>query len=324
MARRASLPLLPLLAAAALLAAPSGAGEPAPAITVAPEPVPIRRTVEAELRGVERPAARARIAGLLRDLRVREGDRVTKGEVVARIVDPELDPRIAAAEARAAAAEAARAEAEADLSRQQDLFADGTIPAARLEDAERRATDRRAAARAARRQVETLDARRARGRVLAPADGRVLEIRPTEGAALRPGAVVARVAAHPLRLRIALPEAHLDALRAGGAVRLGAGGGRPAELVRVLPDVAAGRVEAELALPEGVAPGPVGRSLPVRLTVGSVSRIVVPLSHVTEAGGLAFVERAGAGRTLVRLGRRLGDRVVVLSGLREGDRLVAP
>jgi hypothetical protein len=101
-------------------------------------------------------------------------------------------------------------------------------------------------------------------------------------------------------------------------------GPRRAELTKVYPDVVQGRVEADLRLPAGVAPVPVGRRLPVALQVDSAERLLVPRRLVEQRHGLAFVRRAEAGLTLVQLGRAYGDRVAILSGLQAGDNLVAP
>jgi len=55
-------------------------------------PVPILRSVEARVRGAEQLAAPARIAGLLRDLSVAEGDTVEDGAVIARVSNARSGP----------------------------------------------------------------------------------------------------------------------------------------------------------------------------------------------------------------------------------------
>lgn len=327
-ARRAPRPPPGALAVAiVLLLVPCAADVAAPEETFLVErrEAPIERTVHAEVRAVERPAARARIAGILERLDVDEGDAVEAGETIARVVDPELASRIAAADARVAAAKARTREARRDLKRQRALFRDGTIAEARLDEAIRRVRDRENAEKAARKEAETLRARRARGDVLAPADGTVVEVVPTVGTAVRPGALVARVAARPVRVRLAVPERHLRSLEAARTVPVEAAGGtREARIVRIYPDVVDGRVEADVVLPEGVDAVPVGRRVPVRLAVDVRRRIVVPRDYIETRQGLSYVYRAGDGRTLVQLGEPVGEGVVVLSGLHPGDRLVAP
>ena len=304
-----------------LILAPSAAG----AFEVRPEPVAITRTVHAEVQTDERPVARARITGLVVELAVDEGDRVEAGEVIARVEDPELASRLAAAEAEVERAAVRRRVAHRDLQRTRALFEEDDVSRARLDEAIRRADEAANAEEAARSRADTLRARRVRGEVLAPGDGPVIEVRVEEGSAVRPGAAVARVATAPSVVRIRVPERHLSYLRRKDAIRIAtADGPVEAELRRLYPDVVRGRIEADLALPEGVAPEPVGRRVAVSLQVDEREAFLVPRDLVEERAGLAFVRRADGGRTLVQLGRDVGERVVVLSGLEAGDRLTPP
>jgi RND family efflux transporter MFP subunit len=313
------------MAALLLALALAGAAAAGDGLVVAPREVPVERTVHAEVRAVERPAARARIGGILETLAVDEGDRVSRGEAIARVVDPELASRIAAAEARVAEAAARARQARRDLERQRTLFQDGTIAQARLDEAVRRARESANAEKAAREEAATLKARRERGAVLAPAAGRVVEVAPTAGSAVRPGALVARVAARPVRVRLAVPERHRAGLDAQGTVRVETPQGpRAARIAQIYPDIADGLIEVDVVLPEAFDAFPVGRRVPVRLTVDTRRRIVVPGDYIETRQGLSYVRRAGEGLTLVQLGERTDEGFVVLSGLRQGDRLVEP
>lgn len=66
-------------------------------------------------------AARARISGTVRDLSVDEGDEVTKGAVIAKVVDDKLPLRIAALDAQINALVARDRQARTDLRRAQTL-----------------------------------------------------------------------------------------------------------------------------------------------------------------------------------------------------------
>jgi len=122
-----------------------------------------------------------------------------------------------------------------------------------------------------------------------------------------------------------VPERHLSHLRRAEAIRVDTPDGPvTAELRWIYPDVVQGRIEADLALPDGVAAEPVGRRLPVSLQVDEREQLLVPRELIEQRAGLAFVRRADGGRTLVQLGRSMGERVVVLSGLEAGDRLARP
>jgi RND family efflux transporter MFP subunit len=295
------------------------------AYRVETEPVAITRIVHAEVRPVERPEARARIGGLLRDLTVDEGDRVEDGEVIALIEPPKLASRIEAATAERDRAEARQRRARRALARAEELHAENVMSQADFDDAREAAVRATNAVEAAESEIETLRARRQRGEVLAPAAGWVIEVLPTSGSPLQAGGLVARIAAAPAVIRIAVPERHLDRLQQAAGLTLNTStGSEPAELLRLYPDVRKGRVEADLRLPADASPLPVGRRLAVTLTLDEVERVLIPTRLITAHHGLSFVNRAEHGRTLVQLGARDGDRITVLSGLRAGDRLLAP
>ena len=296
-----------------------------PDYLVEPERVSETRVVHAEVRPVERPEARARIAGLLRELIVDEGDRVEDGQIIARIDPPKLEARIEAAKAERARAEANERQTRRALARAEELYAENVMSQADLDEARQAAVAAANAVKAADSEIDTLLARRKRGEVLAPATGWVLEVLPTIGSAMQPGGLIARIGAAPAVLRVAVPERHLSRLQEVSALTLEtASGPQEAELVHLYPDVRQGRVEADLRLPEDQPALPVGRRVPVRLTLEEVERLLVPERLISVRHGLTFVERADHGRTLVQLGARRGDRMIVLSGLRAGDRLIAP
>lgn len=314
-----------VLAGVALLVAGGTSAEEAGSYRVEPETLAIERTVHAQVRSDECPLARARVAGMLRTLEVDEGDRVAKAQVIARVEDPELASRIVAARAEVERVEARNRQAERQLSRAQELFREDNLSERARDQAREEARASAKALEAARAEVDTLLARRARGAVLAPAAGYVTEVRPTVGSRLQAGGFVARIAAEPVVVRVAVPERHLRHLARGDELTLATPeGARRTEVVKIYPDVERGRIEADLRLPEGVPALPLGRRVPVRLPVATAERLMVPRRLVSERHGLAFVERADGGRTLVQLGRAEGERVTILSGLRAGDVLIAP
>ncbi|WP_462321621.1 efflux RND transporter periplasmic adaptor subunit [Halochromatium sp.] len=296
-----------------------------PEYVVEAKQVPVTRIVHAEVQPVERPEARARIAGLLRELVVDEGDAVEDGQVIARVEPPKLESRIAAARAERTRAEASERQTQRALARAEELHVEDVMSQADLDDAREAAVSATNAVEAAAAEIDTLLARQERGEVLAPATGWVIEVLPTTGSAMQAGGLIARIAAAPALIRVAVPERHLGRLQQATSLTLETTlGPQQAELVKLYPDVRQGRVEADLRLPEGQPALPVGRRVPVRLTLDQVERLVVPERLISERHGLTFVYRAEAGCTLVQLGARRGDRMIVLSGLRAGDRLIAP
>jgi len=105
----------------------------------------------------------------------------------------------------------------------------------------------------------------------------------------------------------------------------------PARISRIFPvaDPTQHTVRVEMDLPLGTETT-VGQYAEVSVPDSSASKtagLYIPASSVVRKGGLPLVFTVGEdGKTrlrVVRLGEQLGDKITVLSGVREGDRLVA-
>jgi HlyD family secretion protein len=156
-------------------------------------------TVNANLRAKLAPAA----GGQVEKLHVREGDRVTAGQVLVELWHADLDAQLALARAEAtratALAEHARIEAELaerDAKRQkdlqlQDISAEGSVDRIVTTAVAARANEQAATAEAAarRNQVEMIEAQITRMRVVAPFAGIVAEVNAEVGEFVTPSPV---------------------------------------------------------------------------------------------------------------------------------------
>lgn len=151
-----------------------GADRPAAAAVTQPQP----RVVAAEGRVVAYPGAEVRVgaerAGRLVSVRVREGDVVQRGQLLAEIESEEIRAGLAEARARVAEAEAEVRLAELARERRERLVAEQIVAAHELDQAVRdvdTAGARRLTARAA---VGRFEAQLAKSRILAPISGTVI------------------------------------------------------------------------------------------------------------------------------------------------------
>ncbi|MGE0253634.1 MAG: efflux RND transporter periplasmic adaptor subunit [Alphaproteobacteria bacterium] len=282
-------------------------------------------------------SARSRIAGTVAEIRIDEGDRVERGQAIAAVGDEKLALRITVLDAQIAALEAEARQLRANLERAEGLFAAGTIPKVRRDEA--RTAAEVAAGQLAARMADRQVARQqmAEGEVLAPAGGRVLAVPVTAGSVVLAGEVVASIAEENYVLRLRLPERHARFLAIGDAVRLDSGEAGPVAartgVIRLIyPQIEDGRVVADAAV-DGLGDYFVGQRLRVWVSGGQRSVYVVPAGFVTTRAGVDYVHvRAAGGGTLpvpVQLGRALvqpglTDGVEILSGLADGDTLVRP
>jgi RND family efflux transporter MFP subunit len=299
----------------------------ADSVTLAPVSITEWKAVYGRVEARDRIPARARLGGTLVSLSVAEGDVVAQGDVLAEIVDEKLGFQLAALEAQGQALAAQLANAQTELTRGEELLAQGVTTAQRL-DALRTQVDvvtGQIAALEAQRQVVAQQA--AEGAVLAPVAGRVLDVPVAQGAVVMPGEAVAQIGGGGIFLRLAVPERHAANLTEGDAIQIeGADGVAEGRLVKVYPLIENGRVVADVEV-AGLSDRFVDARVLVRLPVGERAALLVPEAALVTRGGVDFVGIEGAGLRAVVLGARVSiggaAMVEVLTGLQAGDVVMA-
>ncbi len=278
----------------------------------------------------DRLPARARIGGTLVTLTVAEGDSVTAGQELGRIVDDKLGFQLSAVDAQIEALTAQLTNAQTELQRGEDLLKRGVSTAQRL-DALRTQVDvvsGQIAAQTAQRKV--LEQQAAEGRVIAPVAGRVLDVPQAAGAVVLPGEAVALIGGGGFFLRLAVPERHATHLHQGDIIQIETPTG-PAQgtLARLYPLIENGRVLADVDVP-GLPDGFVDARVVVRLPVAQRSALLVPAHAITSRAGLDFVTLTTPDGPVARVvvpGQRQdingATMVEILSGLQEGDEIGA-
>jgi RND family efflux transporter MFP subunit len=284
--------------------------------------------------------ARARIGGTIREIRVSEGSEVREGDVIGVVVDDKIALQLAAADAKIAALKSEFANARTELERAEELVAQGVATQSRLDAA-------RTALEVATNQVAAAEADKAviaqgakEGDVLAPATGRVLTVPVTAGSVIMAGEPVARIATGPYYLRLSLPERHAAEIAEGAIVEVGVRGraqasGAPGataqgRIVKVYPEIADGRVIADVDV-AGIGSYFVNERTLVSIPVGKRSVLAVPQKAVTSLHGIDYVRLAatdGPMDVAVILGETFesqsGTLVEILTGLKDGDRIMLP
>lgn len=316
-----------LLATALLAAIPHLAlAEP---FTVAAVPVTEWKAVYGTVEARDRIPARARLGGTLVTLLVAEGDEVSAGQELARIVDDKLDFQLAALAAQREALSAQLANAEADRTRGEELLKDGVTTTQRVDALRTQVDVLKGQIAALDAQSEVIAQQAKEGTVLAPIAGRILDVPVTKGAVVMPGEVIAVVGGGGTFLRIAVPERHAAALEAGDTIQIsGPEGDREGSLARVYPLVEGGRVVADVEI-DGLPDRFVGTRMLVRLPVAESIALLVPESSISTRSGLDFVgletAEGVALRSIVPGQSRLVNgvpMVEVISGLAAGDVVV--
>ncbi|MCP4660058.1 MAG: efflux RND transporter periplasmic adaptor subunit [bacterium] len=145
----------------------------------------LSRTVVAT--GVIRPVVGAeidvgsRVSGTVIDLPVKVGDAVAAGELLAQLDATELDALIEQAKAEIAVAQAELAQAQSDFDRSRRLAAEGILPPADLELADRELEVARARAVNREARLRVAEINRAYTRIAAPIRGVIAAVTTREG-----------------------------------------------------------------------------------------------------------------------------------------------
>lgn len=267
----------------------------------------------------------------LAEVRVNVGDRVRRGQVLATFASEMAQADLAQSRAGLAEAEAALAEAAANAQRARDLQPSGALSAQQINQMltmERTAQARLEALRAA-LQVQQL--RLAQTQVLAPDDGVISARSATVGAVVPAGQELFRLIRQGrLEWRAEVAATELAQIKPGQSVRVAPVGGEPAEgKVRMVaptvdPATRNGLVYVDLPQPGTAKAGMFARG---EFAVGQAAAMTLPQTAVLLRDGFAYVFAVGADskvtQTKVTVGRRVGERIEVLSGLEAGARIVA-
>ncbi len=303
-----------------------------------------------EAMGTVRAAQTSQIAsqmmGNIVEVRVHEGDRVKRGQILAVIDDAQpragLDRATAAqgsAQQDAAAAESDFHLAEATFKRYQDLYEKKSVSPQEFDEVKARfegAQARRDMSHAGNAQAEAamIQARTMLeySRVRAPFDGVVTEKQVDAGSLASPGMPLFTIEdPRRYRLEATVDESHIGLLRRGQTipVRIEALdselAGKVAQLVPKADSATRSfLVKIDLPPDQRLRSGLFGRA---RISRGEKTTVLVPRTAVFSRGQLEAVYVLDSARIAnlryVTLGELVGEQVEVLSGVDGGEKLVA-
>jgi RND family efflux transporter MFP subunit len=333
-----------------------GAGHDLPTIEVRIGGAAHERWYDGSVEAVRQATLTAQTTGRVAEALHDVDDRVRAGELLLRLTGVEQRAALRQAEQALREAEARATVADADYARTSDVYAKRLVARAALD----RATADRdaAAAQLAAAQAGLASARESAAytEIRAPYDSVVTRRHVEPGEAVAPGQPLIEVAAlERLRVVVDVPSSIAETLRDGGRATVLVGDRRYAsDRVVVFPAATAqsSTVRVRIELPEaavGAYPGlyakvgfeaapadaPAdartgGAADAARGPISSPSAhapISIPSSALVERSEVTAVYVVDADGRLyfrqVRLGRRYGDAVEVLAGLRPGERVAS-
>lgn len=309
-------PLLPLLFLAVLVTPPTHAEEALATLVVRLRPVALTFPVESVVEAVQQAVVSSQVSGRLVEVLADGGDRVKKGELLARI-----DSREAAEQVQAARAQYLNA--KADYERSLSLFKQKFVSQAAMDRA-------KAALDSAAAQQGAAAAGQSHGTILSPLTGLVARRHVEPGDMAMPGKPLFTVY-DPAGMRViaSIPQYQLPRLKGGLKARVEfPEQSRWVETtgITLLPmaDSATHVTQVRVNLPtdlQGVLPGSFAR---VHFILGEAEKLTVPATAVLRRGEVAAVYvRSPEGRLALRqlrLGEAVGQgEIEVLAGLKAGE-----
>ncbi len=273
----------------------------------------------------------AKIMEAILELPVKEGDHVEEGQLLVRLDDRDIQARMEQARSAMVEAESEFARASADYKRFKRLRSQRAVPEQKFEAVQ--AAYRAALARLKRAREAVKEAKINLGytTIRAPVTGYVVEKHMEVGDMASPGRPILTLQeAGSLRLEAAVREGLAGEIPLGTRLRVRIDAldlellGTVEEKVPVAdPRSRSFLVKVSLPQKPGLRSGMFGR---LYIPTGSITPLTVSRKAIERIGQLELAwvpsEDGKPERRYVRTGRIYGDRVEVLSGLHEGEKVV--
>ncbi len=300
-------------------------------LTVAPEEIPETYTTTGTLIADDRVEIASRLMGFIRNLRVREGSKVKKGQLLLTIDPTEIEAQLSEARARLAQAQARFNEIEADYKRYKKLFEQHLIPASQFQKSELALQVAREDLRVAQANLRRVEVQLQYAEIRSPVDGVVVEKLKQAGDIANPGAPILTIE-NPANivLKTFIREDHVRNVQVGDRLAIIVDAAKLRTVGTVTQVVPAGDpathsylVKATLEETRGVRIGMFARA---EFLIGSKWGILIPAEAIVRRAdlpGIYIVDEDGIAHfRMLRTGRQLDGRVEILAGLKGGERIV--
>lgn len=292
--------------------------------------IPREYRLDGVVEAINRSTMSAQTQGQVQEILYDVGDFVEPGALVVRLKDTEHRARVTQAAAELKSATAALEQARDEHARvkgmhQKELVSDSAMDSAvaSLKAAQARFESAVAGLEQAQEQLEYTQIR-------APYSGIVTHRHIEAGEIASPGSpLISGISLNELRVIVDVPQSVIPAVRSGGGARVYLADGTtltPTDIT-IFPfaDMGSNTFKVRLALPEGVKSLFPGMLVKTGFTIGEKRELVIPAQAVVYRSEVTGVYVLTAENRLsfrqIRAGRALGDDLVVLAGLTEGERV---
>jgi len=298
-------------------------------VTVRPEQIHVERRLDGRIEAVNQGTVAAQTAGRVAEILYDVNDFVPAGAVIVRLRATEQRAGLLQAQAALSEATARESEAQTRYQRIADMYDRKVVAKATLDEATANRDSAVARLAAARAALDSAKEGVAYTEVRAPYAGVVTKRLVQVGETVGPGTpLMSGLSLQFLRVTVDVPQSIVEQVRRIKRAAVYVNGHRTeATKVMVFPEATSesNTFRARLELPENATDLYPGMFVKVAFVTGEVNGLLVPAASLVQRSEVTAVYVVDAsGRTSmrqVRVGDRLGDRVVILSGLTGGERV---
>lgn len=310
------------------------AAKPSPSLAsvmVMESEVPVTYSVPGSVVSDGRIDVSSRVVGFIQQLDVREGQRVSHGDLLVRIDPSDIDEAIRQAEAGVRASRGDLDDAKADVEKYSKLTVTGAIAAETLRKAKVRVDVAQALLDKAQAALAAANAQKGYATITSPVDGVVVSVARRTGEMATAGTPLLTVESREVLLfKTFVAESRLTQIdpKAEVKVRIGTLKDKvfPGRVRGIVPsgDDITRRYEINVMLPvdPALVPGMFGRA---DFVFGTRKALLLPRAAIVRRGGLdgVFVLDGDAARfRWLRTGKEIDDLVEVNAGLTAGETIL--
>lgn len=296
------------------------------------EKLPVYYTTIGSVISDNRIQITSRITGYIHKITVREGQQVSKGDLLVALDSIDIDGAIQQVEAVVSKSQSALNDAQIDFERYEALFKDGSVPENSLRKIRLQRDVSQETLNAALAALETAKSQRQYILIKSPVNGVVVERQKRAGDLATPGfPIISIESANALLFKSFVPESYIQKLVQDDEVTVtidALGKTFNGHISRIIPsgDPVTRSYEIKISLNDtaGLLPGMFGR---VQFQVGIETSPVIAQTAVVERGGLRGVFVVNAEQRAhfrwLRFGREWPTYLQVQAGVSQGERIVA-
>lgn len=276
-----------------------------------------------------------RVMGYINKIYVRPGDLVRSGQLLAVINSSDIKAKKAQAQAMLIEANAAVKNARRDYERFKSLFSQKSVSSKELENVELNKVSMESKQQMARQQINEINSMLAYTNIRAPFSGVVTQKMVDEGSIANPGMPIMSIEqSGDMNIQASVPETFIQYVHKGILVDVDIKSlnkhlrGIITEL-SPSASLSGGQYNVKISIKDkiGLKPGMyAGIHIKIGKSVYSESKIMINLSSVVDYDQLTGIYVVGNDNTAllhwIRLGKKIGNQVEVLSGLNENERVI--